>query len=134
MKRETSGSALFMRISVAAFFILFGLVGIASYNSDLNRLGRAIASMFGGTGDVLSLVIAILALASGIVLLLGLFVRDISRYMSAAAWAVVVFWGLRIVYVFFANNALEPDALTWLEQLSMAVVILAAVVSLARRT
>ncbi len=131
-RRSSSSSIVFLQVAVGAFFLLLGLLGIVNYNSSVSRFGREMVRIFGGRSDALNLIVAILSLAAGIILLLGLFLRIDSRVMYAAALAVFIYWALRILYVFFFNNIFEPDFLVWLEQLSIDVVVLASAWLIAR--
>jgi hypothetical protein len=133
MKKEYFNSMLFLHIAVAAFFILIGIVGLAYDVNEINRFGGLGVRLFGRGNNVLNILIAILCLASGIILLLGLFVHVNSKVLFAAALGIVIFWILRIIWVFFVNGLYISNFLIWLEQLSFDVVILAAVWLVARR-
>ena len=132
-KRNVEGPVQFLQGSVAAFFVLVGLATIVNYNSDAARFGRAIVRAFGGSNDPISLVIAILSVAAGVILIAGLLVRVKTNVMYATGLGVLVFWLLRIIYLYFANDAFKPDLLIWLEQLSPDVVVLAALWLVTRR-
>jgi len=115
----------FLQGSTAAALFLLGLVGIVNYNTDLARLGRAVAQAFGGRNDVLGLIISILTLIAGVLLALDLFFKVSAS--GAIGLGVFIFWALRILYVYFVRNIFEPDFLVWLQVLSPDVVILAAI-------
>jgi hypothetical protein len=133
VKKEYFNSMLFLQIAVAAFFVLIGLVGLAYYTTEIDRLGRVGIRLFGGGNYILNILISILCLASGAILLLGLFLRMNAKLLYAAGLGVLIFWGLRILWVFFVSGIFTPNFLIWLEQLSFDVVILAAVWLVARR-
>ena len=124
---------LFLHIAVAAFFILIGIVGLAYNVNEIDRLGIRGIRLFGGGNDVFNVLIAILCLASGVILLLGLFVHVNAKLLFAAALGILIFWALRILWVYFVNGIFLPNFLIWLEQLSFDVVILAAVWMVAKR-
>jgi hypothetical protein len=132
-RNGTTGSLVFLHITTAAYFILLGLVGIVNYNSDLNRLGRALVQAVGGRNDVLGLIISILCLVAGVALVVGLFARVDSSVGRAAGLTVFVFWALRIVYVYFRKDVFQPDLLIWLQQISPDILILAALWHISRR-
>ena len=115
----------FLQGSTAAALFLLGLVGIVNYNSDLARLGRAVAQAFGSKGDVLGLIISILTLIAGVLLALDLFFKISAS--GAIGLGVFIFWALRILYVYFVHDIGQPDFLVWLQTLSPDVVILAAI-------
>ncbi len=132
-KNSKNSSLVFLQASVAAFFVLIGLAAIVSYDSSANRFGRAIVRTFGGSNDPVSLIIAILAIIAGLILLAGLLVSISPRLMYAAGLGMLIFWALRILYVFFLNNPFKPDLLVWLAQLSPDVIVLAALLLIARK-
>ncbi len=132
-KSSKNDSLVFLQAAVSAFFVLVGLVAIVNYNSDLSRFGRSVVRTFGGSNDPVSLIIAILAVVAGLILLGGLVFRIESRVMYAAGLGAFVFWSLRILYVFFLNDAFKPDLLIWLAQLSPDAIVLAALWLIARK-
>ena len=118
----------FLQIAVAAYFILYGIVGIAYYNSAISSVwGRARITIFGGQDDVLGLIIAILTLIAGLILLAGLFLRVKQNVLYAAGLGIFIFWAVRILIVFLAVNLMQPNFLVWLEQLALDLVVLASV-------
>jgi len=134
MAKSSKGASLvFLQSTVAAFFILFGLAAIVNYDSKLNRFGREVVRTFGGSNDPLTLIIAILAVVAGVILLAGLILSVSSRLMYLAAVATLVYWALRILYVFVFNNIFEPDFLVWLADLSPEAILLAALLLIARK-
>jgi hypothetical protein len=130
MKKTTVKTTprFFLQLSVAAYFILYGLVGIAYYDSGISSTwGRALVRVFGGRYDVLSLIIAILTLVSGVILLLGLFLRIEANLLYSAGLGIFIFWAVRMLYIFFVRDLMLPNFLVWLEQLALDLVVLAAV-------
>lgn len=134
MAKTSKGSSLvFLQSTVAAFFVLFGLASIVNYNSQLSRFGRAITQTFGGTNDPITLIIAILAIIAGLILLGGLIFSISPQLMYAAGLGMLIFWALRILYIYFLNNIFKPDALVWLANLSPEAIVLAALLLIARK-
>jgi hypothetical protein len=127
MKKTTVNPTprFFLQLSVAAYFLLYGLVGIAYYDSGISSAWNR--ALFGGRYDALSLVIAILTLIAGVILLIGLFLKLEPNLLYAAGLGIFIFWAVRILYVFLVRNLLLPNFLVWLEQLALDLVVLAAV-------
>jgi hypothetical protein len=127
MKKTTVNPTprFFLQLSVAAYFLLYGLVGIAYYDSGISSAWNR--ALFGGRYDALSLVIAILTLNAGVILLIGLFLKLEPNLLYAAGLGIFIFWAVRILYVFLVRNLLLPNFLVWLEQLALDLVVLAAV-------
>jgi hypothetical protein len=133
-KKDLSNSIMFLQIAVSAYLALLGIVGIANYNSDLGRLGRAVIQAFGGRTDIWGLLVSILCVVSGAILLLGLFISIRTKLLYYAALAVGVFWLIQILFAFFLNNNLfEPEFLSWLARLSLDTVILAGIWQISRK-
>jgi hypothetical protein len=124
----TPNPRFFLQIAVAAYFILYGIVGIAYYNSGVSSVyGRALIRVFGGRFDALSLIIAILTLIAGLILLAGLFLRVKQNILYAAGLGIFIFWAVRILYIFLGWDILQTYFLIWLEQLALDLVVLASV-------
>ncbi len=133
MKKTTVNPTprFFLQLSVAAYFLLYGLVGIAYYDSGISSAWNR--ALFGGRYDALSLVIAILTLIAGVILLIGLFLKLEPNLLYTAGLGIFIFWAVRILYVFLVRNLLVPNFLVWLEQLALDLVVLAAVWLVTRR-
>jgi len=130
MKKTTVKTTprFFLQLSVAAYFVLYGLVGIAYYDSGIaSTWGRALVRVFGGRYDALSLIIAILTLISGVILALGLFLKIEPNLLYAAGLGIFIFWAIRMLYIFFVRDLMLGNFLVWLEQLALDLVVLAAV-------
>lgn len=111
-------SLFWMQLAIGVFFITLGVAGLAEYNTALNQLARA----FGGGSEFLEILIAVLELASGIVLVVALFTPISSRALFVACVVILVLWGLWIVYVHIVDNLAEPNFLVWLNRLSLDVI------------
>ncbi len=132
-KTSKGDSLVFLQTSVAAFFILFGLVAIVNYNSRLASFSRELTRTFGGTNDPISLIIAILAIIAGLILLGGLVLSISPQLMYASGVGMLIFWALRILYIYFVHNAFKPDFLVWLANLAPEAIVLAALLLIARK-
>lgn len=133
-KKNLSSPIMFLQISVSAYLILLGITGIANYNSDLNRLGRAVIQAFGGRTDIWGLLVSILCLVSGAIILLALFINIKTKLLYYTALGIGIFWLIQILFAFFLNNNLfEPEFLSWLARLSLDVVILAGIWEISRK-
>jgi hypothetical protein len=118
----------FLQLSVAAYFLLYGLVGIAYNDSGISSTwGRALFQGFGARNDALNLIIAILTLVAGVILLIGLFLKLEANLQYAAGLGIFIFWAVRILYIFLVRIPPGSYFLVWLEQLALDLVVLAAV-------
>jgi uncharacterized membrane protein YphA (DoxX/SURF4 family) len=117
---------LVVQIVVAIFLITLGWVGVADWNSNLNQLGRGLTRAFGGTANPFSLVVAIVELAAGAIVLIGVFVSGQTGLFYAATLVISILWALLIVINFFVQDAFAPDFVVWLNRLSLDLVVLLA--------
>lgn len=118
-----------MQLAISVFFITLGIAGLAEYNTALNQLARA----FGGGSESMEILIAILELASGVILFVALFTPVSSRALFVACVTILVLWGLWIVYVHIVDNLAQPSFLVWLNRLSLDVIPGIGVWMIARR-
>ncbi len=126
-KRKASFDVvLVVEIVVAAFLITLGLIGITQWNTDLNRFGRELNRFFGGTNNPFNLIVAIAELVAGVIVLAGVFVSGQARLLFAATLVISILWAILIVVNFFAQDAFQPDFLTWLNRLAADLIILLA--------
>ena len=115
-----------MQIALGLFFAITGLLFLVFYNSAAGELGRAFAGL-AGKNTALNLVIAIIQLASGAALLLGLFGIIPDNIMKLACLAILILWVIQIIMAFFINNFLDPKLLQWLQALSADLIVLAGI-------
>ena len=122
--KSSVDSLLILQFSVALYFLFLGLSGIVHYNSDAQQFGRSVVDAFGGQNDVVGIVIAVLLLISGVVLVLGPFLKGMESLLKFATLVIAVIWAVRIVILFFVNDIFEPDFLTWIQFLLLDLTIL----------
>jgi uncharacterized membrane protein YphA (DoxX/SURF4 family) len=121
------GTTLFvLQIVVAAYLISLGILGIMHWQSGAAQFGRGLTRAFGGTNNPLNLIVAIVELAAGAIVLLGLFVSMRSGLLAAATLVIAILWVIQIIIVFFARDIFEPDFLSWLNRLSADLIVLLA--------
>ena len=134
MARKTRFDAiLLLQIAVGFFLVTLGIAGLMSYNTTLSEAARALNRIFGRTNNPLNLIIAIIEVVAGAVLVLDLFVTLAGRLQFWTTLFIVVLWVAQIVVVFFVNNLIEPDFITWLNRLSMDLIILVGLWMINRR-
>jgi uncharacterized membrane protein len=115
-------SGFFLQLSLGLFFLALGVMGLGNYKSGLSEIAR-----FLGRDDTLRIVSAIIEMAMGGVLVLGLFMPLSSGLAKILSISLFALWALYIVYYFFLNDRLfEPDFIPWLVEVSWRCVILAA--------
>lgn len=115
-----------LTIAIALFFIITGLVAITHYNSNMNQMGRAINSFFGGTNQnsTLAMIIAIVELIIGVILLVDVFLPIKENTMSIVKFVIFLLWAVYMVVGYFFNNFMEPDFLSWFQPFTQDLVIL----------
>lgn len=119
------GSTQILQIALGVFIFILGLNGLTSYNSTLGELGRAASKLFGGgSNQTIAMIVAILELVAGVILVAGVFLPIDSKALFFAAFAICILWIAKIVLNYFFGSFLEPSLLTWLEKLSLEIVIL----------
>jgi hypothetical protein len=131
-----------LQLALSAFLILLGIQGIIAYNSPLNELTRAFAGIFGGGKDAISLAIAIIDLAAGVLLALELFLGSQIKLISLVPIIVVVYWIARTIYKQFVTGmsisggtmTFQPDFLGWLVLLMSNVIYVIALFLVSRRS
>jgi len=122
-----TGSFFLLQVAVGLFFLLMGLQGIINYDSYGSQATRLFNNMFGNNNNIINIVVSIGALISGVIILGGLFIPLKSSTLMIATLIVFIFWALKIAYFYFANNLMEPNLITWLQNLSLQFVVLMSV-------
>ncbi|MDP3177283.1 MAG: hypothetical protein Q8M76_05215 [Spirochaetaceae bacterium] len=112
-------SAFFLQMALGVFFIMLGIMGVTNYNSKLSEVAR-----FFGKNDAMNIVIAIVELAMGAILVLGLFAPISGNLAKIISIALFALWALYILVRYFFNDFAEPDFVPWLYNLSWHAVIL----------
>jgi uncharacterized membrane protein YphA (DoxX/SURF4 family) len=121
------GTTVFvLQIVVAAFLISLGLLGIVHWKSGGAQFARNLTRAFGGGNNPVNLIVAIVELAAGAIVLLGLFTSVRSGLLSAATLVIAILWAIQIIIVFFARDIFEPDFLIWLNRLAADLIVLLA--------
>ena len=120
----TFDSVIVVQIVLAVFLFTLGLIGIMDWNSSLGQFGRGMNRLFGRAGNPFNIIVAIIELATGAIMFLGIFISNLNRVLYWATWIVVVIWIVEIIIDFFAQGAFEPNFLVWLNRLSADVIIL----------
>ena len=120
----TFDSVIVVQIVLAVFLFTLGLIGIMDWNSSLGQFGRGMNRLFGRAGNPFNIIVAIIELATGAIMFLGIFISNLNRVLYWATWIVVVIWIVEIIIDFFAQGAFEPNFLVWLNRLAADVIVL----------
>jgi hypothetical protein len=115
-----------LQIVVAAFLITLGLMAIIHYNSDPARLGRGMNRLFGRANEPLNLIVAIVEIAAGGIVFIGVFLAVQSRLLYGATLVIAILWIIQIILSFFASNFAEPDLIIWINRLAADLIVLLA--------
>lgn len=122
-----TGSFFLLQVAVGLFFLLMGLQGIINYDSYGSQATRFVNDLFGNNNNIINIIVSIGALVSGVIILGGLFIPLKNSTLMIATLVVFIFWALKIVYFYIVNNPMEPDLITWLQNLSLQFVVLMSV-------
>jgi uncharacterized membrane protein YphA (DoxX/SURF4 family) len=121
---DTGTTVFILQIVVAAYLITLGLLGIIYWQSGGAQFVRDLNRAFGGSNNPFSLIVAIVELAAGAIVLLGLFISVRSGLLAGATLVIAILWVIQIIIVFFARNIFEPDFLVWLNRLAADLIVL----------
>jgi len=115
-------ASFFLQLSLGVFFLMLGIMGLGNYNSKLSEVAR-----FFGRNDTLRIAMAIVELAMGAVLVVGLFVSVASGLAKLLSIALFALWILYMLITLVLNDRfMEPSAVVWLYNLAWNSVILVA--------
>lgn len=147
MRRQNSGltSIFFLQLAVALFFLILGIQGIVNNISQNTGFAREVARFFNAEDPAVhqtQLVMGIISLVAGLLLLLGLFRFGDSRLVVISSVLIFLFWMVRFVMIRFmselviknGNISFLPDFSTWLLAVSMDIIILCSIWTIARRS
>jgi hypothetical protein len=115
-----------MQIAVAVFLFTLGLIGIIDWNSSIAQFGRGLTRLFGRANDPFNLIIAIIELAAGVIVFIGLFVSTTNRLLFWLTIVIGILWIVEIIIGFFAQGPFEPSFIVWLNRLTADIIILLA--------
>jgi hypothetical protein len=120
----TFDGVIVIQIVLAIFLFTLGLIGIMDWNSSLGQFARGMNRLFGRAGNPFNIIVAVIELAAGAIMFLGIFINELNRVLYWGTWVVVVIWIVEIIIDFFANGAFDPNFLVWLNRLAADVIIL----------
>jgi len=123
---DMGGTIFVLQIVVAAYLITLGLLGIIYWQSGGAQFARDLNRAFGGSSNPFNLIVAIVELAAGAIVLLGLFTGVRSGLLAAATLVIAILWVIQIIIVFFARDIFEPSFLVWLNRLAADLIVLLA--------
>lgn len=126
-----SGALLQLATGLALFFM--GLLEVTVYNSKVNEFMRDVSRRLGGKSDTLDLVFSILLMASGAIIAAALFLSVDRKILFVSTIAVLIIWIIRVIMVYFVSDIFEPDFLVWAAPLTVDLVILASIWTIARK-
>jgi hypothetical protein len=122
-----------IQVAVAVFLFTLGLIGIMGWSSNLAQFGRGLSRLFGRANDPFNLIVAIVELAAGAIVFIGVFVTAKSRLLFWLTIVIGILWIVEIIIGFFAQRPFEPDFVVWLNRLTADVIILLALWQINRR-
>jgi len=133
-KKTTSllSSATLLALAVGLFLLLSGVQTLIDFNSPIAKAARGLGGLIGAdqTSNVVTIVVAILKVASGAVLLVGPFGLLTMGIRKLAFWVIVGFWALLTVWMAYTGivqiRGSQTTVMQWLQNLSLNLAILAA--------
>ena len=131
-ERNGYGSVFFLQIFIALFFALSGLLYLTGYNTAGAQFIRGVGKLF-GKNDLWRVVIALIQLFSGIILLVGTFIKSNQRSLFFASITITILWIVNIVMQYFMDTFLHPSVMIWLRDLSMQMIILSGLWAITRQ-
>ncbi|MBN2739003.1 MAG: hypothetical protein JXR70_18635 [Spirochaetales bacterium] len=143
MSSSTSFSLVkILQLLLALLLLLLGIQGIINYNSFFGQLGRGIARLDGGPGNILPMIVAVLNIIAGTILLMEIFMAQVLSFLTPAKMAVTLYYLIYTVYsMFFINfeivrNSIvfKPDIWSWLVILVGNLVYLLGLFMVSRRS
>jgi len=111
-----------LQLALGLFFGITGLFFLLNYDSAGAQLMRAF-----GSNNALNLIIAIIELAVGIIFIVGLFIPVPSKVIFLSGLAMLIIWAIIIIINYFINGFLAPKFLSWLQKLSLDLIILGTI-------
>ena len=132
-KKTVFSATTLLSLAVGLFLFLSGLQALIDFNTEGAKAARALMGLLGGNGvnDTITMVVAVFKILAGTVLLVGPFGILTFSIRRIAFWVIVVAWVLVIVWSFFlTGRILKPTVMSWLQDFSLDVALLAALWSL----
>ena len=128
--------ALFLRIALAAYFIITGLCMLGVGGSvKASQAGAAIYEIFSGDlAKIVAIVVAILLLIGGVCIAITIF-RDLGNWDNTAMLILTVLWIVIAVVadVFsrsFGVNKLDGNAMFWILNVAKDLLIIGGLLSI----
>ena len=128
--------ALFIRIALAAYFVITGLCILDVGNSVMSsQAGAAIYQIFSGDlAKIIGIIIAILFIIGGVCVAITIF-RDLGNWDSTVMLVLTVLWIVIAVIadIFskkFGVNKLDGDAMFWILNVAKDLLIIGGLLSI----
>lgn len=107
-----------LQLVTGIYLLAQGIAELVFYRSDLNQFARSVSRAFGGSGDILSLIVALIAIAAGALLIWVLFGAVSGRLLYLSTMIIAVLWVLRSLAAYVFNAPFEPTFIVWLANVS----------------
>ena len=125
-------STTLLALAVGIFLLLSGIQTLVDLNSPFSKAAQGLGKLVGvdQTSGVLTVVFAILKIASGGVLVVGPFGLLTTGIRKLAFWVIVGFWAVLTLWLAYAGAVQvrggQGTILGWLQEFSLNIAILAA--------
>lgn len=118
------GPVFAMQVIVSVYLVTLGVVAISAYNQPGSAFARDMSRFFGtSSSGSFDLAVAIAEVVAGVIIFLGLFPVVSNQLIYFAAIIIALLWVVRIVYYFFFQHIFQPDFISWLNRLSLDLII-----------
>lgn len=126
-QNSSRGGNFLLPLALGMYFFAIGVQGLVEYNSVGGQVHQVVSNLVGSSSALLNLVTAVIALVAGLVLIVGPFGLIHPGVRPVFVIIIMVFWVLKSVQDLFINQRpLDPQALLWLRDLALSLVVLAA--------
>lgn len=121
-----SGNFL-LPLALGLYFFAVGILGLMGQNSFGGKAASFLNGLTGSSGSLIATITAVASLVAGVILLIGPFGLIHQGFRPLFMIIILVLWVIKSVYeLFIAQRPFDPQALVWLRDLALDLVILAA--------
>ena len=124
MSSKSINVMLILQVLVALLLLTFGIEALTAHNSTGQELMRSVNKAFGGSNNIVPILIAVLEIVVGALLILEFFLPVATKFVFIGMLVICVVWVISIIMAFFADNFLDPNFISWLRKLSIEFVLL----------
>lgn len=116
-----------MQLVLGIALVVFGIMAINGYNSAGQEILRGLNKLMGKSDNLFPIIFGIVEVAAGAIITVELFAAFPKGLFRITQVLICLFWiaGILIQFV-LSGNAMKPDLLRWLGNLTPQLIILLA--------